>query len=194
MIAIPNMEKPKGCIDCPVNDMACELWTEVANIKAHKHKDCPLIEIAEPTETLIHDIRKLIAFIDPHMIIASTYAEQIERAEAVKDWLLSIVGEPNADQNTQHVESALKRETCNLAYYGICTDGDCNKCPYEKIEIDEPKVGTWVELNRNEDGTHNIQCTYCRGCVKSKGHANSFYTAKHFSYCPHCGAEMRTEF
>jgi len=46
MIAIPNMEKPKGCLDCPVNDMACELWTEVANIKAHKHKDCSLIEIA----------------------------------------------------------------------------------------------------------------------------------------------------
>ena len=45
MIAIPNMKKPKGCIDCPVNDMACELWTEVANIKAHKHKDCPLIDI-----------------------------------------------------------------------------------------------------------------------------------------------------
>ena len=45
MIAIPNTEMPKGCIDCPVNDMVCELWTEVANIKAHKHKDCPLIEI-----------------------------------------------------------------------------------------------------------------------------------------------------
>ena len=45
MIAIPNTDKPKGCIDCPVNDMVCELWTEVANIKAHKHKDCPLIDI-----------------------------------------------------------------------------------------------------------------------------------------------------
>ena len=45
MIAIPNMEKPKGCLDCPVNDMACELWMEVANIKTHRHKDCPLIEI-----------------------------------------------------------------------------------------------------------------------------------------------------
>ena len=58
----------------------------------------------------------------------------------------------------------------------------------------EPKVGKWIELNKNEDSTHNIQCTYCRQCVKSKGHANSFNTAKHFSYCPHCGAEMRTEF
>ena len=58
----------------------------------------------------------------------------------------------------------------------------------------EPKVGKWIELNKNEDDTHNIQCTYCWQYVKSKGHANSFYTAKHFSYCPHCGAEMRTEF
>lgn len=62
------------------------------------------------------------------------------------------------------------------------------------IPTAEPKVGKWIELNKNEDGTHNIQCTYCRGCIKSKGHANSFHTAKHFSYCPHCGAEMRTEF
>lgn len=45
MIAIPNADKPKRCIDCPVNDMVCELWTKVANIKARKHKDCPLIEI-----------------------------------------------------------------------------------------------------------------------------------------------------
>ena len=45
MIAIPNMDKPKGCLDCPVNDMACELWTEVANIKENRHPDCPLIEI-----------------------------------------------------------------------------------------------------------------------------------------------------
>lgn len=47
MIAIPNMEKPKNCLDCPVNDLACELWTEVVNIREHKHKDCPLIEIPD---------------------------------------------------------------------------------------------------------------------------------------------------
>lgn len=45
MIAIPNMDKPKVCADCSVNDMVCGLWMEVANIKAHKHKDCPLIDI-----------------------------------------------------------------------------------------------------------------------------------------------------
>lgn len=45
MIAIPNTEMPKGCVNCPVNDMACELWTEVVNIKTHIHKDCSLIEI-----------------------------------------------------------------------------------------------------------------------------------------------------
>lgn len=75
------------------------------------HPDCQLIEIAELTETLKHDIRKLIAFIEPRMIIASTYAEQLERAEAVKDWLLSIVGEPNATQHTQCVESVGERRT-----------------------------------------------------------------------------------
>lgn len=47
----------------------------------------------EPTGILAHDIRKVIAFIDPHMIIATTYDEQIERAKAVKDWLMGIVGE-----------------------------------------------------------------------------------------------------
>ena len=53
MIAIPNMKKPKGCLDCPVNDMACELWTEVVNIKTHIHKDCPLIEIDETDTELL---------------------------------------------------------------------------------------------------------------------------------------------
>lgn len=101
MIAIPNTEKPEYC-------RVCHEWFKCKQYDGeilHTPDDCPLIEIAEPTETLIHDIRKLIAFIDPHMIIASTYAEQIERAEAVKNWLLSIVGEPNADQHTQSVES-----------------------------------------------------------------------------------------
>ena len=53
----------------------------------------PLIEIDEPNGILANDIRKVIASIDPHMIIATTYDEQIERAKAVKNWLLSIVGE-----------------------------------------------------------------------------------------------------
>ena len=105
MIAMPNMEKPKSCynhcefiameeVGCPLKD-----YTESHQYKDKIHPGCPLIEIAEPTETIIHDIRKLIAFIEPRMIIASTYAEQIERAEAVKNWLLSIVGERRTDPN-----------------------------------------------------------------------------------------------
>lgn len=89
-VYIPNMNMPITCDDCIVPLSKCDFLQKRAD-------DCPLIEIAEPTETLIYDIRKFIAFIEPRMIIASTYAEQIERAEAVKDWFLSIVGEPNAD-------------------------------------------------------------------------------------------------
>ena len=92
MIAIPNMKKPNGCWDCFNWD--CEHWGEHGYDNS---TDCPLIEIDEPNGILAHDIRKYIAFIDPHMIIATTYDEQIERAKAVKDWLLSIVGERRAD-------------------------------------------------------------------------------------------------
>ena len=120
MIAIPNIEKPKTCHECRLHSYdwgneyilshdVCHPLGRCFNSPQYDggrqidtlnevRPDCPLIEIAEPTETLIHDIRKLIAFIEPHMIIASTYDEQIERAKAVKDWLLSIVGERRTDE------------------------------------------------------------------------------------------------
>ena len=114
MIAIPNMKKPSCCALClfvsfTLSESYCDLLDKEIG-EADMLTNCPLIEIAEPTETLIHDIRKLIAFIEPRMIIASTYAEQIERAEAVKNWLLSIVGEFNATQHTQSVESVEQEE------------------------------------------------------------------------------------
>lgn len=110
-VYIPNMKKPKDCEVCPffildgavtddnkwVSYSVCDLLGKTIG-DADMLNDCPLIEIAEPTETIIHDIRKLIAFIEPRMIIASTYAEQIERAEEVKNWLLSIVGERRTDE------------------------------------------------------------------------------------------------
>lgn len=110
MIAVPNVDKPKVCEECLFYEYDSifedERWSSAPKcLLDGDSDDCSLIEIAEPTETLIYDIRKLITFIELRMIIASTYTEQIERAEAVKDWLLSIVGEFNADRRTQHIES-----------------------------------------------------------------------------------------
>ena len=59
--------------------------------------------------------------------------------------------------------------------------------------IEERKEGEWIELQQNDDGTHNIQCSVCRFCFKSKGHARSYYTRKHYAFCPHCGAKMKGE-
>lgn len=51
--------------------------------------------------------------------------------------------------------------------------------------------GKWVELGQNKDGTHNIRCVVCGKGIKSKGHANSYYTKDKFRFCPTCGADMR---
>lgn len=103
-VYIKNMEKPDNCGECFFETLDAEYkngeWATFGHCLAKQIETdgCPLEEIAEPTETLIHDIRKVIAFIEPRMIIASTYDEQIERAKAVKDWLMGIVGERRNDE------------------------------------------------------------------------------------------------
>ena len=49
---------------------------------------------------------------------------------------------------------------------------------------------TWVEYGENKDGTHNMRCSKCGAGLKSKGHANSYYTKHKYRYCPNCGAKM----
>ena len=92
-IYIPNMEKPERG-EVIAFDGENAVYTD-DDLKVHRY---PIIEIDEPNGILAHDIRKVIAFIDPHMIIATTYDEQIERAKAVKDWLMGIVGERGNDE------------------------------------------------------------------------------------------------
>lgn len=106
MIAIPNMEKPKRCRGCfaEYDTIFCKILGERIPDDGVR-SDCQLIEIDEPNGILANDIRKAIASIDPHMIIATTYDEQIERAKAVKNWLLSIVGERRADERADHIKS-----------------------------------------------------------------------------------------
>lgn len=53
-------------------------------------------------------------------------------------------------------------------------------------------VTEWIEFGQNKDGTHSIMCSSCGGKVKSKGHARSIYTRKHFVYCPMCGERMQS--
>lgn len=49
----------------------------------------------------------------------------------------------------------------------------------------------WVEMGANKDGTHNICCGVCgKGKIKSRGHANSQYTANKYKYCIECGQYM----
>lgn len=53
--------------------------------------------------------------------------------------------------------------------------------------------GKWVEYGENKDGTHNMRCSKCGAGLKSKGHANSYYTKHKYRYCPNCGAKMDEE-
>ena len=56
------------------------------------------------------------------------------------------------------------------------------------------KVGHWVEMGTNGDGTHNICCGVCGiGKLKSKGHANSEYTNSKYKFCINCGCPMVIE-
>jgi hypothetical protein len=59
------------------------------------------------------------------------------------------------------------------------------------LEENQPKQGEWIEMGENKDYTHNIKCSYCNMCTKSKGHANSYYTKHIMRYCPSCGAKMK---
>lgn len=66
---------------------------------------------------------------------------------------------------------------CRVFYMG---DGD-----------EEPvRHGRWLEYGENKDGTHNIRCSKCGAGLKSKGHANSYYTKHKYKYCRNCGAKM----
>lgn len=96
-IYIKNMEKPENCGECFFETLDAEYkygeWATFRHCLAkHIETDgCPLEE--EPTGILAHDIRKVASLVKPYMIVAQTYDEQIERAKAVKDWLMGIVGE-----------------------------------------------------------------------------------------------------
>lgn len=50
--------------------------------------------------------------------------------------------------------------------------------------------GRWLEYGENKDGTHNMRCSKCGAGLKSKGHANSYYTKHKYRYCQNCGAKM----
>lgn len=66
-----------------------------------------------------------------------------------------------------------------------------NRVIHKTLEENQPKQGEWIEMGENEDGTHNIKCSYCNMCTKSKGHANSYYTKHIMRYCNSCGARMK---
>ena len=70
----------------------------------------------------------------------------------------------------------MTREGCNFAFYGICKDGDCKRCPFE------PKVGKWIDTGEN---LH--KCSNCGQIIFSQ----TPYDLEEFhAYCGRCGAKM----
>lgn len=95
-IIIKGMDMPKSCGECKFFSglgygFHCFLNGKHITFIGEIQDDCPLIEIPTPHGRLIDDVKKIIAQIEPCMLIATTYDEQVKRAEAVKEWLLSIL-------------------------------------------------------------------------------------------------------
>ena len=61
------------------------------------------------------------------------------------------------------------------------------------IDVAPVRHAMWVEYGENKDGTHNMRCSKCGAGLKSKGHANSYYTKHKYRYCQNCGAKMDEE-
>lgn len=61
------------------------------------------------------------------------------------------------------------------------------------VDVAPVRHGHWIEYGENKDGTHNMRCSKCGAGLKSKGHANSYYTKHKYRYCHNCGARMDGE-
>lgn len=88
----------------------------------------------------------------------------------------------------------IKRENAlnafsNAFYAGLTAK--INKIPSE--DVAPVRHGRWIEYGENQDGTHNMRCSKCGAGLKSKGHANSYYTKHKYRYCQNCGARMDEE-
>ena len=46
-VYIPNMEKPKKCVGCLIDERWCKLWKDFDSWDVETHPDCPLIELEE---------------------------------------------------------------------------------------------------------------------------------------------------
>lgn len=60
-------------------------------------------------------------------------------------------------------------------------------------DVEPVRHGRWIEFGENKDGTHNMRCSKCGAGLKSKGHANSYYTKHKYRYCNNCGTKMDEE-
>ena len=60
---------------------------------------------------------------------------------------------------------------------------------YACIEIEEPKVGKWIE-EYNGNGWNDYWDYTCSNCGKKYERADILYKA---NYCPNCGAKMESE-
>lgn len=60
----------------------------------------------------------------------------------------------------------------------------------EPADVAPVRHGRWIEYGENQDGNHNMRCSKCGAGLKSKGHANSYYTKHKYRYCRNCGAKM----
>lgn len=87
---------------------------------------------------------------------------------------------------------AIQWELVDVGYIPVITKEEIDEMP--TVDAVPVRHGKWIEMGRNEDGTHNICCGVCgKFKIKSRGHANSAYTKSKYRFCGGCGAKMDEE-
>ena len=116
--------------------------------------------------------------------------DYIKREDA-KDAVINIVG---WEKIAKYVDEMSKHpSTKDIDYYDALMDAEDAIDDLPSADVAPVRHAMWIEYGENKDGTHNIRCSKCGAGLKSKGHANSYYTKRKYRYCRNCGAKMDEE-
>jgi hypothetical protein len=72
---------------------------------------------------------------------------------------------------------------CSLTGNDVLENQKDMDCPL--VEIEENKVGKWIDCGHVDRGFRKYKCSICSDFVYEKE-----YLIKHHKYCLHCGADM----
>ena len=90
-----------------------------------------------------------------------------------------------------YIPNMEKPKNCRTCNFKSNKEGECwfvhdeNDCPL--IEIDEPKVGRWIDTNMTCCGAKVYKCSVCDNEIDEM---STEMGEPIWNYCPNCGAKM----